>query len=355
MKSHAIIGLMDGTSLDGLDISYCRYDKGLQGDWSYKLIAYQTLKHPASIAKRMNESKSLSPEELLKLDKDLAEFYSGAVNSFISDNHVDKNELSAIASHGHTVYHQPEKRFTLQIGCGETLAYLTGVKVINDFRQKDVAAGGQGAPLVPIGDKLIFSDQADTFINIGGFTNVTFIRGEVKAFDICPGNLPLNRIANEMNESFDRDGRIASSGHVDTDILSKLNQLPYYDVSPPKSLGTEWLDHEFIPLLSAIKDPSDRMRTCVEHIAQQIGQQLDNSSSDSTLITGGGAFNTFLIERIRANSKSKIIIPSKEIIEYKEAIVFGLLGALYLENSINILSSVTGAPHDSIGGVLHLP
>jgi anhydro-N-acetylmuramic acid kinase len=345
---------MSGTSMDGLDISYCAYNRN-NSSWSYQVFNTQTVSYPGHIYNRLRDSKTLSSEELVQLDKSLAKFFADTVQEFISSNGISKSKIDCIASHGHTVFHQPSKGYTLQIGCGETLAYRTGIKVINNFRQKDVAAGGQGAPLVPVGDKLLFTNVADTFLNIGGFSNACSLNDGVIAFDICPGNLPLNAIASELGSKYDDKGMIAASGTVESNILDALNQIEFYSEKPPKSLGTEWLEEFFIPEISKIQNPRDKMRTVVEHVAIQISDTLENLKANKVLVTGGGAFNDFLISRISALTDAEIIVPEKELIEFKEAIVFGFLGALYLSETPNCLSSVTGAERDVIGGELHTP
>lgn len=346
---------MSGTSMDGLDITYCRYEMSSSEEWNYQLFHAQTVKYTNNLIKQLSQSKKLTPEALCELDKKLAIFFSEKVNSFIEVNNIDKDLITCIASHGHTVFHQPDKGFTLQIGCGETLSYLTQLPVVNNFRQKDVTAGGQGAPLVPIGDKLLFSSIADAFLNIGGFSNICVIDNKILAFDICPGNLPLNSIAEKLGKLFDDGGQIAAAGKVDASVLEELNQLPYYQQNAPKSLGTEWLDAEFTKITERIDDEMNKMSTIVEHIAIQIGNTLNAYNCEKVLITGGGAYNHYLISRIKEHTSTELIIPDNNLTEFKEAIVFGLLGALHLEKIPNCLSSVTGASEDVIGGEYHLP
>ena len=344
---------MSGTSMDGVDISHCIYQPTGKTQWEHTVIQTETIDYPKGILKKLKKSTSYNSNELLEFDKVLGKFYGSIVNDFITQYSIDKLAVDAIASHGHTIFHQPEKGYTYQIGCGDTIAFHTGIKVINDFRQKDVVAGGQGAPLVPIGDLLLFSGEYSTFLNLGGFANCCIVGQKVIAYDISPANLPMNEIAQLFGVEYDKNGELASTGTINQAVLEELNQLDYYSQPSPKSLGTEWLKEHFTPICAKIKSPNDRLRTIVEHISIQITKSL--SESDSIYVTGGGAMNTFLMNRIQHHFKGEIIIPTPQIIDFKEAIVFGFLGALYLAGIPNTISSVTGACQDTIGGVLHLP
>lgn len=356
MKSYQLIGLMSGTSLDGLDVVYVEFSQSEPELWTQKLIHYQTFNYDKTLAKKLKNANLLGSFQLFLLDKELGEFYATCVKKFITSNKIKKNKIDAIASHGQTIFHQPKKGITVQIGCGTTLAEKTGIKVINDFRKRDVINGGQGAPIVPIGDFSLFNKEADSFLNIGGFTNISFKReGKIVAFDICPGNLPLNKLANSKGLDYDENGELARHGEINFFLLDLLNQLDFYKSPFPKSLGSEWLETNFYPLIKFDKDIENNLRTVIEHIADQIAQILNKNELKSVFITGGGALNSFLIERIKHYYNGEIKIPSKEIIEYKEALIFGFLGALFLENKPNCLSSVTGAKKDVIGGTMYLP
>lgn len=354
MSSYSIIGLMSGTSMDGLDIANVTFSFQEDGSWKYTVNQAETFSYDIGTLEKLKVSKLLSATELLVLDKELGLIYSRHVNSFLKKYQIDLNSIDAIASHGHTIHHRPDIGFTQQIGCGDTIAFHSGIKVINDFRQKDVVAGGQGAPLVPIGDKLLFSNQADAFLNIGGFANICIPSKNTIAFDISPGNLPLNEIVNELGKNYDDKGNISRSGTINESVLAELNKLDYYKKSNAKSLGTEWLENTFTPIVHKIKLPEDRLRTITEHIAIQISNSANHLGIKKLFITGGGAFNDFLIERIKDKISCELIIPDKITIDYKEAIVFAFLGVRFLRNEINCLSSVTGASKDTIGGVLHV-
>lgn len=355
MSSYNLIGLMSGTSMDGLDIVFVKFKYTENNDWEFNIEHSLTVKYSNKMLSKLKIAKKLSAIELLILDKELGMFFSTSVNKFIELNQIGKSKIDAIASHGHTIFHQPEKGFTYQIGCGETIAYHTGIKVINDFRLKDVIAGGQGAPLVPIGDKLLFGKEADAFLNIGGFTNVCYPSKNTKAYDICPGNLPLNYFSEKNGLTFDFNGEMAKKGNLNKFILEQLNSIQFYKSTGPKSLGTEWLESQFMTKLEKDLNPNDALNTIVEHIAMQIAFDLNTNKIKSVYITGGGAKNQFLIERIQVYFKGQIIVPNETIIDFKEAIIFGFLGALNLHNQPNSLASVTGAEKDTIGGVIHLP
>ncbi len=350
-----MLGLMSGTSLDGLDIVDCSYIFK-NNEWKFSIHSSDSIPYSNALKTKLKQSPDFSARKLLQLDKELGLFFAKSVNQFIEDKSISKEKINAIASHGHTIFHQPELGYTYQIGCGDTIAYHTKLTVINDFRQKDVVAGGQGAPLVPIGDQLLFHNDADAFLNIGGFANCSYSHlGKTIAFDICPANLPLNRITQRIGLEFDKDGQLARKGNVDKDNLRELNNITFYKEKAPKSLGTEWLDATFSPLLSIFPSLEDQLATITEHIAVQIGNTLNEIEPPRTYVTGGGTKNKYLIERIKHNTSTELIIPSIELIDYKEAIIFGFLGALYLAKKKNTLASVTGAIKDSTGGVLHIP
>lgn len=354
MSLFTMIGAMSGTSMDGLDLVHCEIRTVSDSRYEYKILNANTYSYPKAIHKTLSQSKSLSAEALVLLDKTLGKFFSDCINSFLKEKKIEKNNLDAIASHGHTVFHRPQLGFTLQIGCGITMARETGIPVINDFRQKDVIAGGQGAPLVPIGDQMLFEGRADAFLNIGGFTNITIPGESTSAFDIGPGNLPLNLAAQELGYEYDESGNLARSGELNQNVLDELNSLPYYHEQPPKSLGTEWLEESFLPILEKSTNPRDRLNTCVIHIADQIFRVCKQNNIKSLFVTGGGAFNKFLIGELR-NRSINVILPDPIEINYKEALVFAFLGVRFLEKKHNCLASVTGASENVCGGTMHLP
>ncbi len=357
MTSYRLIGLMSGTSLDGIDLADVRFERSGNGSWSFEIQSAETFLYHAYLQQQLANCTRLSGEELTLLNHQLALHFADAIEDFIESYQIHRSEINAIASHGHTVFHQPEKGFTLQIGCGTTLARKTGIPVINDFRSRDVAHGGQGAPLVPIGDALLFAEMAESFLNIGGICNLSVPGDRTVAYDVCTGNLPINRLMDQhFNLPFDKDGLVAASGKVNVKLLDALNNIPYFKESGPKSLGVEWIATEFVPILDKTDlSAPDKISTIVEHTAFQIANSLLAHNVNSVLVTGGGARNRYVIERIQHYFHGRVILPDEELIECKEAIIFAFLGALYLANEPNCLSSVTGAHQDVRGGTFHAP
>ena len=342
---------MSGTSLDGLDIVLCKFV--FNNNWEFEILKSETIEYSAYWKENLSKAQTLSGIDILLLHKEYGRFIGESILTFLKGTNY---KIDLIASHGHTVFHQPEKKLTLQIGDGAEISSTTGITTISDFRSLDVALDGQGAPLVPIGDELLFPEY-DYCLNIGGFANISFNENNKRlAYDVCPANIILNFLANKLGHTYDKDGILGRSGKINTELLQKLNTLEYYNKNHPKSLGKEWLDSTVIPILAKFEIPLiDQIRTVYEHIAQQISGALPDENKSKTLITGGGAYNSFLIELIKQKTKSEIVIPDKEIIEYKEALIFAFLGVLRYNNQVNCLSSVTGAQRDSSSGIIHLP
>ncbi len=348
MITYQVIGLMSGTSLDGLDIAYCRFSH-TGGNWQFAIETAETIAYPLPLAEKLKGATSLEEKELHHLDIELGDFFGRQVNQFISRH---KFSVDFIASHGHTVFHQPEKRFNLQIGNPQVLSKITGLPVVADFRTRNIMAGGQGAPLVPIGDKLLFNEY-NYCINLGGFSNISYDNktGKRIAFDICPVNIVLNQLAKETGKDYDINGETGKQGKIHQPLLDELNAISYYSQSAPKSLGSEWLEKNFLPVLSKYNlSVTDQLRTVYEHIVFQIKKILDPLLTGKILFTGGGAHNTFLTELLRKNLKQTVVLPDKQIIDYKEALIFAFLGVLRKENIPNCLSSYTGAPEDMVCG-----
>ena len=348
MDRYLVIGLMSGTSLDGLDIALCEF-RYQDNKWSFEIQETETRNYSDYWLGKLTNIHNADAEELTRLHFEYGHFLGEQVNSFIKRI---GQKPGFIASHGHTIFHQPEKKYTLQIGDGNAIAAKTGLPVVFDFRSIDVALGGQGAPLVPIGDRLLFPNYGSC-INLGGIANISYESNKQRiAFDICPVNQVLNSLSTELGKAFDNKGEMASEGNLDHELLQGLNNLGYYKSTPPKSLGKEWVDENIFPLLDSFSIPlKDKLRTFTEHIALQIGD-IVNKNAGKTLVTGGGAYNSFLIERIKANTSSEIVIPNDELIEFKEAMIFAFLGVLRIRDEINCLSSVTGASRDSCAGVV---
>ncbi|MBN1132997.1 MAG: anhydro-N-acetylmuramic acid kinase [Bacteroidales bacterium] len=347
-----VTGLMSGTSLDGIDMALCRFSQTPSG-WHYSFIDAVTTAYPESLRRKLTRALTLSDKALRELDMTLGAFYGRELNDFHSKNRVTPDLIS---SHGHTVFHDPSGRMTLQIGNGNVISGLTGITVVNNFRVKDVEHGGQGAPLVPAGDRLLFGEY-DICLNIGGIANLSYEeKGLRRGFDICPANMVLNYLSEKRGKKYDRDGAMAASGKCIQKLLEELNRLEYYRMSPPKSLGREWFERMFIPVLQHSRYPvEDLMTTCAEHIAHQISRVLVMFGRPSVLITGGGAWNRYLMDRIRNLSGLELPLPDNTLIGYKESLVFGLLGLLRLRNEINCYASVTGASRDLSTGNIHTP
>lgn len=342
---------MCGTSHDGLDIADVMFVQDASG-WSFSLEHCYTASLPENLTDQLDRVFELSGFELMQLDRDFAVFCAKEVEGF---RKAHDSQAAFIASHGVTAFHQSENHLSVQLGSGAVIAALTGLTCISDFRQQDVSKGGQGAPLVPLADSYLFIDY-DYTLNLGGFANLCALKGpQLFGFDIAPCNLVLNSLAHRQGQSFDKGGQIAAMGNVLPALLEQLNALEFYQRSAPKSLGVEWLVEHFQPLIpGGSASPNDLMATCAEHIAIQIGHTL-SAVNASCLVTGGGVYNTHLIDRVRHYSTSTIEVPSQKIIDYKEAIDFAFLGLLRLMEQVNIDRSVTGATTDSIGGAVYLP
>ncbi|MCQ2273678.1 MAG: anhydro-N-acetylmuramic acid kinase [Bacteroidales bacterium] len=342
-----IIGLMSGTSLDGLDIAYCDINDG-----HFQLIAAETYPYDEQWVKWLSTLETATAYEYALIDVELGHYFGKMVNRF---RHDHPGPVDAIASHGHTIFHQPHLGLTTQIGDGDAIAAETELPVVFRFRNLDVALGGQGAPLVPIGDRLLFG-QYDVCLNLGGIANISYegYNQLREAYDICPCNMALNYLARLVGKPYDKNGLMARNGKTNADLLAQMDNLDYYRQPLPKSLGKEWFVSEFQPLLDTKGlILRDLLCTTVEHIARQIASAVKGRGLESMLVTGGGSKNKYLIARIQALVPNcRITVPNADIIDYKEAIIFALLGYLRLSNKANCLSSVTGARIDNCGGCI---
>ena len=348
-SEYYVIGCMSGTSLDGLDLAYLKFKK--KEKWTYKIIVAETISYSKLWKHKLTDLITFSKSDLNRLDNEYTALLASKINIFTQQNDITK--IDAICSHGHTALHQPENGITYQIGNLKDLSVKTKRKVVCDFRKQDVEFGGQGAPLVPIGDELLFSDY-DYCLNLGGFANISFKENNKRiAFDICPVNIVLNHFASKLGYEYDSNGKLASRGNINLDLLSELNNLEFYQADFPKSLGIEWVKSKIYPIIDNYNlSLNDKLRTFVEHIVTQINNALDNNSNRKVLISGGGVYNTFLIELLKENTKCEIIMPENNIIDYKEALIFGFLGVLKLRNEVNCLASVTGAVKNHSSGVI---
>lgn len=353
-NKYSLIGLMSGTSGDGLDMAYVHFE--YQDGWRFEIAQAKTFPFPSNLEKSLAGAHELTALELSQLDVDFGRWMGLQVRDFCREFQI---KPLAVASHGHTVFHQPSKGLSLQIGNGWALHAASGERVINDFRMLDVQLGGQGAPLVPIGDKLLFP-HVDFCINLGGIANLSMeIGGIRRAFDCCPFNLLLNDQARLLGKSYDEGGEIARSGQVNSSLFEALNMLPFYAIKSAKSLGREEMERDYLPLLREFAlSPLDTLSTLVEHYAYQVATVIRDFSATPTplvLLTGGGAYNDYFRERLDHFLEKKWLqydAPA-QLIEFKEALVFAFLGVLRLRGEINCLASVTGASRDSSGGTIY--
>lgn len=348
-NTYRVVGVMSGTSLDGIDIAEITFSISENYKWQYRIGPATTIPYTPQWAARLREAIHFSEDVLQTLNKEYTNYLASVILKFITHNAIEK--LDAICSHGHTILHRPEQGVTLQIGNLPELSQVLGQTVVCDFRVQDVQLGGEGAPLVPIGDRLLFSEY-DYCLNLGGFANCSFEKDHQRiAYDICPVNIVLNRLTEDLGLPYDDKGEIARNGTVYTPLLSALNTLKFYSKEAPKSLGLEWVESHIFPLLEKTTIATeDKIATVTEHVAIQLANQF--TEGDSVLVTGGGAYNVYLLERVQEHKKLAIRIPDPQLIEYKEALVFGLLGVLRLRNEVNCMSSVTGASRDHITGVV---
>lgn len=351
MSQYKVIGVMSGTSLDGIDLAYIHFEKTTH--WKFEILVAETIPYDGTLEEQLREAIHYDAEELKQFDTVYTGFLAIKIRTFIEKHNI--KDLDAVCSHGHTILHQPEKGITYQIGNLPGLGILlqNHVKtVVCDFRVQDVALGGQGAPLVPIGDELLFSEY-DYCLNLGGFANVSYHKeGKRVAYDICPVNIVLNKYAKQLGFDYDDKGKLARSGEYLLSLGSELDNLSYYKQLPPKSLGLEWVQKEIFPRLEAFKRKEiDLLRTFTEHVAMQLARNFKIRSK--VLVTGGGAYNDYLLERIKYYKELNLVKPVDELIEYKEALIFGFLGVLRLRDEVNCLKSVTGAIKDHSSGKVY--
>lgn len=347
MPTYHAIGLMSGTSLDGLDICYAEFWKNTT--WKFQILNAETIPYPKIWFEKLKNAIHLKSEDLLALDVEYGFYLGEMVENFRKKNQLKKIDL--IATHGHTVFHQPKRKFTLQIGDGRVIKVKNNFPIVYDFRSQDVILGGNGAPLVPIGDELLFSNY-QACLNLGGFSNISFQnQNQRMAFDICPLNIVLNYFSEKLGFHFDRNGELAKNGKVNLKVLHQLNELAFYQQNPPKSLGIEWVIQYIFPLLNKMEN-IDVLATFTQHIVEQITFVFEKFNLKNCLITGGGALNIFLIEQLKKNAKTEIIIPEKNLIDYKEALIFALMGVLKIRQENNILCSATGSSKNHSAGIV---
>ncbi len=347
LESLHILGLMSGTSLDGLDLCLTAFRQKENGGWQYEILSATTMPYHDEWIQKLQRAPMLNALDFVALHKEYGKYLGEQSAHFLQSKNL---KADYIASHGHTIFHQPKRGITCQIGDGSALAAAAGISTIFDFRSLDVALGGQGAPLVPIGDRLLFSEYGSC-LNLGGFANISYEQnGKRMAFDVCPCNIVLNALSQTAGQAYDKDGLLASKGNVNMALLEELNSLDFYTQQGAKSLGREWVEDVFYKKIESSNIPLlDKMRTMCEHVAIQVAHCAQGST---LLATGGGAFNKFLMQRIADLCKCKVVVPDAQTVNFKEALVFAFLGALYVTNQPNSLASSTGAKHDSVGGCL---
>ena len=354
------IGVMSGSSLDGLDIVFTELTE-TGGKWSYSIIAAECVAYTDEWKENLRNAINLSALNYQLLHTAYGHFIGNKINEFIDTNNLH-HRVNLIASHGHTTFHLPAQKMTAQLGDGAAIAAVTKLPVVTDLRNVDVAFGGQGAPIVPIGEKLLLSEY-QYLLNIGGIANITInTNGNYKAFDVCAANSILNFLVADMGLLYDEGGKIAATGTVQTDLLQQLDSLSYYTQTAPKSLSNSFGISDVLPIIEgATISKQDALRTYVEHIAIQVKAALVsnivNDVAGKILITGGGAFNTFLIERLTdllSTENIIVVVPQEQFVQYKEALIMALMGVLRWREEANVLCSVTGAEQNSIGGALWL-
>ena len=353
MNKYNVVGIMSGTSLDGLDIVWSKLS--FNKTWFYEILDGKTYEYSEGWKSELQNASRLKARDLVFLDNKLGNYIGEKVNEFLKEKKIQKNQIDLISSHGHTLFHEPDINLTKQIGNGACICSSTNIKTVSDFRTIDVAFGGQGAPLVPIGDQLLFGNYK-WCLNLGGIANISYdLKGKRIAGDVNFANMISNYLTNKIGHSFDKDGELANLGKVDEDLILKLENLDFYKKEFPKSLGVEdfnqWYKLLFDKSESSI---NDQLFTSGTHLCRTIKNVLKFNSNDSLLITGGGAHNKFWIKKLK-ELKIKTVVPETKLIDFKEALIFSLLGVLKLRGEINILASVTGSSKDLSAGIIYNP
>ncbi|HEY4936246.1 MAG TPA: anhydro-N-acetylmuramic acid kinase [Puia sp.] len=355
-----VIGLMSGSSLDGLDIAFVHFEEAA-GKWQFEIQESACIPYPPEWRENLSAPGLLSAKEYLLLHTSYGHYLGNCINDFLEEKNL-VYQVQLISSHGHTAFHLPTQHMTAQLGDGAAIAAVTGIRTITDLRSVDVALGGQGAPIVPIGEKLLFP-EFDFFLNIGGIANLSANGESFIGFDVCPANRILNLLSANTEKGFDENGNLSAAGRVDENLLNRLNAFPYYQLPYPKSLSNEFGLNEIFPIIvDANLSMQDALRTYVQHIVVQITKaliQLRQGKSGKEnlrlLMTGGGVHNRFLADSLREEVSStgiETVIPADNLVDYKEALVIALMGALRWREDINVIHSVTGASKDSINGAV---
>ncbi len=354
------IGVMSGSSMDGLDIAYTELTE-TGGKWSYELIATNCLVYQPEWIKQLTAAAEMPAKDYLLLNTAYGHYIGNKINDFIETNDL-QHRVNLVASHGHTIFHFPDKKMTAQLGDGASIAAEIKLPVVSDLRSIDIAFGGQGAPIVPIGEKLLFGDYT-YLLNLGGIANISINKdGNFKAFDICVANKILNVLAAKLGLDYDAEGKLAQTGIINELLLQQLNTLVYYKLSAPKALDNSFGTNFVLPIIErANLTPEDALATYTGHIIQQICTAILNNvttaENSKLLVTGGGAFNTFLVKSLIAvllPYQIEVVVPDADLVKFKEALIMALIGVLRWREETNVLASVTGAAQNSIGGALWL-
>jgi len=347
-KTYSVIGLMSGTSCDGIDLAHCHFLKE-KNEWRYKMVNAESISYSKELRDKLISCGKTSSLNLKKLDNELGEFFSESLVKFIKKNKIS---VDLISSHGHTVFHDIQLQLTHQIGNPLIIYINNKVPTVHNFRELDVLHNGQGAPLVPYGERKLFKDY-DYCINIGGITNISSLENnKFYGYDICPANIILNKYARELGYDFDLDGKLSMRGKFKEKLFKKLNNLKYYVKSYPKSLDLLYIEKNYDPLFKNY-EPKDILKTYIKHMAYQINSTISKKKS-KILLTGGGVFNNQILKNINKFNKldSNFIVPNKKIIIFKEAIIFGFLGLLRFLNKKNVDKSVTGSKNSTSSGLI---
>lgn len=344
-----VLGLMSGTSLDGLDLALCDFELR-DGDYHFRILKAETVSYSEVQKEKLAMATKATAEKYFAMNRLYGKFIGDQVNVFLSHT---AEKPAAIASHGHTIFHQPQSGFSVQMGCGSTIAAITGITTVCDFRSLDVANGGQGAPLVPVGDKLLFS-KYDACLNIGGIANISFeLGGKRIAYDICFANMALNYLAEKLGKNYDENGNFAAAGKTDEALLNELKKVLF--IENKISLSREGFERTVIPLLKEYNTSiENKLATFCNYAGGEMAKILNENNIGTVLISGGGVYNSHLINCIKNKFTGEIVIPNDEIVQFKEALIFAFLGYLRLNEKVNSLSSVTGALTDSVGGAVYL-
>lgn len=351
MYQYRVLGVMSGSSLDGLDLCYAVF-RQKQGVWSYQILGMETINISKVLKSKLRCADQLSGLDLYQLDTMYGEWVGEQLVSWLQNQSFSP---TVIGFHGHTVFHEPSNKISVQIGSGQAIALQTGIPVVDHFRSQDVLKGGQGAPLVPVGEHYLMP-QYEGFINLGGIANISIHKAELEAWDLAPCNQVLNYFSSKLGLAYDEGGKLAASGGLDENWLHQLSELEYFKLPPPKSLSNQWTSNI---LQGNLPEPKDALATYTMFLGELISKELMArlGPSDRVLVTGGGAYNDYLIGLIqnRTRVKLEIIVPEMELISFKEALIFGFLGLLRMENQPNIFCRITGASSDTCAGLVHHP